>query len=84
MELFCDNKLAIAIAKNSVFHNIIRHIAMKYHFIREAIDNEEIQLKYCKSKEQVANILAKALPKEKFLQLRELLGVKEHHIRGKC
>ena len=82
-EMFCDNKSAIAMAKNTVFHSRTRHIAIKYHFIRDAIVDGEIQLKFYRSEDQVANIFTKALPKEKFQHLRELLGVQEHHIKGK-
>ncbi|XP_038984427.1 secreted RxLR effector protein 161-like [Phoenix dactylifera] len=73
--LFCDNKSAIAIGKNPISHDRTKHIAIKYHFIREAIENGEIQLKYCKSEEQLADILTKALPKNKFCYLRNLIGV---------
>ena len=31
--MFCDNKSAIAMAKNSVYNNRTRHIAVKHHFI---------------------------------------------------
>ena len=80
--LLCDNKFAIAIAKNYVFHSRTRHIAVKYHFIKEDISNGEVQLMYCKSENQVADIFAKALPLEKLVHFRKLLGVEEHHIRG--
>ena len=43
-DLLCDNKSTIAIAKNYVFHSRTRHIAVKYHFIKEAISNGEVQL----------------------------------------
>ena len=74
--LMCDNTSAIAIAKNPVFHQKTRHINRKFHFIRDAIQEKEIELIYCKSKEQLADILTKALPKEKFNYFREMLGVK--------
>lgn len=80
-DLFCDNKSAIAMANNPVYHSRTRHIAIKYHFIREAITNGDIKLKYCKSEDQVADIFTKALSPGKFQQLRELLGIKEHHIK---
>ena len=63
--LLCDNNSAIAIAKNYVFHSRTRHIAVKYHFIKEAISEDEVQLMYCKSEEQIADIFTKALPLEK-------------------
>ena len=81
-ELFCDNKSAIAMAKNPCFHSRSRHIAIKYHFIREAIEDGEVQLNYCKTEEQVADIFTKALPIAKFQQLRLALGVQDQHIKG--
>ena len=80
--LLYDNKYAITITKNYVFHSRTRHIAVKYHFIKEAISHGEVQLMYCKSEEQIADIFTKALPLEKFVHFRKLLGVEEHHIRG--
>lgn len=44
-DIFCDSKSAIAMAKNLVFHNRTKHIAIKYHFLREAEANQEIALK---------------------------------------
>ena len=55
---------------------------MKYHFIKEAISDGEVQLMYCKSEEQVADISIKTLPLEKLVNFRKLIGVEEHHIRG--
>ncbi|KAK2987979.1 hypothetical protein RJ640_011242 [Escallonia rubra] len=81
-ELFCDNKSAIAMAKNPVFHSRTRHIALKYHFIREAIEEGEIELEFCRSEEQVADIFTKALPRERFEELRQALGVQQQDIKG--
>ncbi|KAI5338221.1 hypothetical protein L3X38_017492 [Prunus dulcis] len=48
----------------------------RYHFIRDALQDGVVDLRYCKSEEQVADILTKALPKDRFNYLRGLLGVK--------
>ncbi|KAM1196494.1 hypothetical protein ACFX2J_022854 [Malus domestica] len=74
--VMCDNTSTIAIAKNPMFHQKTRHISRKFHFIRDAIQEKKIKLVYCKSEEQMADILTKALPKEKFNYFREMLGVK--------
>ncbi|XP_068320837.1 secreted RxLR effector protein 161-like [Pyrus communis] len=50
--LMCDNTLAITMAMNPVFHQKTRHISRKFHFIRGAIQEKEIDLIYCKSEEQ--------------------------------
>jgi hypothetical protein len=57
VHLHCDNKSAITMAKNPVYHSRTRHIAIKHHFIREAIEEGEVELKFCRSEEQVADIL---------------------------
>ena len=54
--MFCD-------AKNLVYHSRILHIAIKHHFIQDAIENDEVELKFYKNKDQVADIFTKALPK---------------------
>ncbi|KAM2377501.1 hypothetical protein ACFX1X_044093 [Malus domestica] len=74
--IMCDNTSAIAMAKNPVLHQRTRHISRKFHFIREAIQAKEIELVYCKTEDQIASILTKALSNDRFACLRELLGVK--------
>nr|GEW29712.1 ribonuclease H-like domain, reverse transcriptase, RNA-dependent DNA polymerase [Tanacetum cinerariifolium] len=41
-----DNKFAIALIKNPVFHGRSKHIDMKYHFIRECVEREDIQVEF--------------------------------------
>jgi hypothetical protein len=74
--LFYDKMSAISMAKNLVFHQRTRHINRKYHFIREALQEGVIDVKFCRSEEQLADILTKALSKDRFKQLRLNLGVK--------
>lgn len=78
--IYCDNKSAITIAKNSVFHSKIKHIAIKHQFIRNVIEEGQVKLEYCKSEEQLADIFTKALPRDRFQRLREALGVQDQHI----
>eukprot|EP00253_Pinus_taeda_P035494 PITA_35494 len=47
--IFCDNTSAIALLKGSVFHKRTKHIDVKYHFIRELINNDEIVLQHYRS-----------------------------------
>lgn len=68
-------------AKNPVHHNRSKHIAMKYHFLREVEAKGDINLKFCSSEEQVADIFTKALPRNKFQFLRMKLGVSEKYIK---
>ena len=62
---FCV-KSTIAMTKTLVCHIRTKHIAIEHHFIREALEDDDIQLKYCKTKDQVVNIFTKAIPQDKF------------------
>ncbi|KAL8117754.1 hypothetical protein AgCh_015587 [Apium graveolens] len=65
-EMLCDNKSAISMAKNPIYNSRTRHIAVKHHFIREKIEENEIKLVYCKSEQQVADIFTKHFQKRSF------------------
>lgn len=56
-----DNKSAIALAKNPVFHGRSKHIHRRYHFIRECVENKQIEVEYVPGVEQKVDILTKPL-----------------------
>ena len=73
--IYCDNTSAINISKNLVMHSKTKHIAIKYHFLRELVQEKEVRLEYVNAKEQIVDILSKPFPKDAFLYLRGKLGV---------
>lgn len=76
MVLYIDNKSAIDLAKNPVFHGRSKHIDIRYYFIREYVEWGEIVIKHVKTDEQRADVLTKALSTIKFEKIRALLGMK--------
>ncbi|GKD10290.1 ribonuclease H-like domain, reverse transcriptase, RNA-dependent DNA polymerase [Tanacetum coccineum] len=72
-----DNKYAITLINNPIFHGRSKHIDTKYHFIRECVEREDIQVEFVSGEYQKADILTKALPKIKFLTMRQLIGLKD-------
>lgn len=54
--LYIDNKSAIDLAKNPVFHGKSKHKDIRYHFIRECVERGEIVLKHINTNEQGANM----------------------------
>jgi hypothetical protein len=67
--MFCDNYSTIMLSKNHVFQKKTKHIDTRYHFIKELVNNKEICLEFCRSKEQVTNIFTKVLPRDDFHHL---------------
>ena len=70
-----DNQGAISIAKNPVSHSRTKHIDVLYHYVREAVNDDVINLQYCPTQEMVADILTKPLPKKSFETLHTCMGL---------
>ncbi|KAF7154611.1 hypothetical protein RHSIM_Rhsim01G0080600 [Rhododendron simsii] len=73
--IFCDNSSAIKLSKNPVLHGRSKHIDVKFHFLRDHTKDGTIDLIFCKSEDQVADIMTKPLKLGMFMKLRSLLGV---------
>ena len=57
-----DNQGMIAMARNPVSHARTKHIDIRYHYVREAVQNQKvINLNYCPTKNMTADILTKPL-----------------------
>ena len=73
--LYCDNTSAINISKNPVMHAKIKHIAIKYHYVRELVEDKQVKMEYIHTKEHITDIFIKPLPKDAYEYLRGKLGV---------
>ncbi|GAU43423.1 hypothetical protein TSUD_334860 [Trifolium subterraneum] len=65
-----DNVSAINLAKNPIAHGRSKHIEMRFHYLREQVNNGNLTLEYCKSGEQVADLFTKAVAVQVFQKLR--------------
>lgn len=63
--------------KNPVFHGRSKHIDIRFHFIRECVENGEIIVKHICTRNQKADILTKAMAKVKHEEMCSLIGVKQ-------
>ena len=73
--IHCDNTSTVSMSKNHFLHSKTKHIEIKYHVVREKVAEKEVRLEYISTKEQIADIFTKPLPKDTFVYLRGMLGV---------
>ena len=73
--IFCDNNSAIKLSKNPVLHGRSKHIDVKYYFLRDLNNEGTVELQYCRSEDQLADIFTKPLRSFPFQKLRRLMGI---------
>nr|GFA59123.1 retrovirus-related Pol polyprotein from transposon TNT 1-94 [Tanacetum cinerariifolium] len=74
--IYCDSKSAITISCNPVQHSRTKHIAVRYHFIKEHVEKGTIELYFVKTDYQLADIFTKALPADRFNYLVRRLDMR--------
>ena len=74
-KILVHNQAVIAISNNPVFHGKTKHFNIKLFFVREVQKSGDVTLCYCKSEDQIADVLTKPLPLSKFEDFIKKLGV---------
>lgn len=75
IQINCDNQSCIAIAKNGGYNPRTKHIDIRHHYIREALDRGVVNLAYVSTDEQIADGLTKPLQKPKLEYFRSCMGI---------
>ena len=76
--IWCDNTSAINLSKNPITHSRTKHIEIGHHFLRDHVQKGDCVLEFVDTKNQLADIFTKPLPKEIFFAIRrelELLDI---------
>jgi hypothetical protein len=76
-----DNQGALALAANPTFHARTKHIRVRQHFIRECVDNGDVELDYIPTADQVADVLTKGLALAKHDKFTKGMGIIDGHDR---
>lgn len=75
VETLSDSTGAMAIAKHDKFHQRTKHIDVRYHFIREAVEDAKIKLTYISTKDNIADMFTKPLARPEFQRFASMLGL---------
>lgn len=68
--MFCDNISTIKLSKNPVLHGRSKHIHVRYHFLRDLVNEGVIELEYCRTQDQLYDVMTKPVKLEVFEKLR--------------
>ena len=73
--IFCDNTTALAVAKDPKYHGKRKNIKKRYHYIRYAIIEKDVVLKYISTSNIVADPLTKPIARDVFVKHVKSLGL---------
>ena len=73
--LMVDNQPAISLAKNLVLHDRSKHIDVKFHFLRDCVDEGQIVIEFVETGRQLADVLTKPLGRLRLTELKEMIGM---------
>ena len=74
--ILIDNNSAMKLSRNPEFHARTKHIAMRHHFLREQVTTGNIKLHRVGTKDNVADMFTKPLPRPRFVELTGRMGLK--------
>jgi hypothetical protein len=61
VSLMCNKTSVISVAKNLIFHKRMRHLEKRHHFLRDHIENRDIDMRYRDTERQLTDIFTKLL-----------------------
>jgi hypothetical protein len=74
--LLIDNQSALSVSKNPEHHGWMKHLDIKYFWLRDEVEKGNIAPVYIPTSDQIADIFTKALPQVKVERFCKMLGLK--------
>ena len=78
-KIFCDNQSTISVAHNPIQDDVMKHVDIDRHWIRETLDKYKIITPYVGSSEQLVEILTKGVSKDQFVKVSGKLWLIDIH-----
>lgn len=75
MLLYIDNESALTVAKNPEHHGRMKHLDLRFYWLREKVADRTITVEHLPGKEMPADLLTKALPRPLLEYFRRMMGL---------
>lgn len=84
VKIYKDNQGSIALAKNPEFHKRTKHIDIRYHFVREKVEDNQVVLEYCPTQDMLAEVMTKPTPATQFALLELNSSYKDQELSSRA
>ena len=74
-KVHCDSQSAIDLSKNAMYHSRTKHIDIRYHWIREVMEQQLLQLVKIHTNRNAADMLMKVVTREKLELCKDIAGM---------
>ncbi|KAK9706833.1 hypothetical protein RND81_07G154900 [Saponaria officinalis] len=74
--VFCDSQSALDLSKNTMYHARTKHIDVRYHWLRDVIEDKQLKLKKVHTDKNASDMLTKGVPGGKLVTCSKLAGLK--------
>lgn len=76
MKIYCDNTSTMKLAKSDAYRERTKHIDVRFHHIRDNIEDAKVSLEYIQTDDMTADVLTKALGGPKTKKFAKQMGLK--------
>ena len=73
--MYYDSQSDIQLAKNSTYHSKSKHIDVRYHWIRDMLEQKQLQLEKIHTSKNASDMMTKSLLKEKLESCKQRAGL---------
>ena len=74
-KLYIDNQSALSVAKNPEHHGRMKHLDLRFFWLRHAVDAGIITPEHLRTDSMPADLLTKPLPRAKVELFRRMMGL---------
>ncbi|CAA0806720.1 Unknown protein, partial [Striga hermonthica] len=73
--IHCDSQSALDLSKNAMYHSRTKHIDVRYHWLRQAVEDQQFKLEKIHTDENFADVMTKVVAGKKLQLCAELIGM---------